>query len=136
MPKHQGFIYVASTLDTKSAELFYVSDLIKNAGLAVRTVDLSTQPSLLEKNADVTAEMVASFHPQGAGAIFCGDRGKAIEAMAQAFSLYLAAQTDVAAILGLDGTDYTSNANFTCRCAKTHGLHHGLGRYFRVYRRK
>ncbi|UBX49536.1 Tm-1-like ATP-binding domain-containing protein [Providencia alcalifaciens] len=108
MPKHQGFIYVASTLDTKSAELFYVSDLIKNAGLAVRTVDLSTQPSLLEKNADVTAEMVASFHPQGAGAIFCGDRGKAIEAMAQAFSLYLAAQTDVAAILGLGGSGGTA----------------------------
>ncbi|MBS0924852.1 Tm-1-like ATP-binding domain-containing protein [Providencia sp. JGM181] len=108
MPKHQGFIYVASTLDTKSAELFYVSDLIKNAGLAVRTVDLSTQPSLLEKNADVTAEIVASFHPQGAGAIFCGDRGKAIEAMAQAFSLYLAAQTDVAAILGLGGSGGTA----------------------------
>lgn len=108
MPKHQGFIYVASTLDTKSAELFYVSDLIKNAGLAVRTVDLSTQPSLLEKNADVTAEMVASFHPQGAGAIFCGHRGKAIEAMAQAFSLYLAAQTDVAAILGLGGSGGTA----------------------------
>ncbi|MDR2990037.1 MAG: Tm-1-like ATP-binding domain-containing protein [Providencia alcalifaciens] len=108
MPKHQGFIYVASTLDTKSAELFYVSDLIKNAGLAVRTVDLSTQPSLLEKNADVTAEMVASFHPQGAGTIFCGDRGKAIEAMAQAFSLYLAAQTDVAAILGLGGSGGTA----------------------------
>ncbi|MTB66611.1 UPF0261 family protein [Providencia sp. wls1943] len=108
MPKHQGFIYVASTLDTKSAELFYVSDLIKNAGLAVRTVDLSTQPSLLEKNADVTAEMVASFHPQGTGAIFCGDRGKAIEAMAQAFSLYLAAQTDVAAILGLGGSGGTA----------------------------
>lgn len=108
MPKHQGFIYVASTLDTKSAELFYVSDLIKNAGLAVRTVDLSTQPSFLEKNADVTAQMVASFHPQGAGAIFCGDRGKAIEAMAQAFSLYLAAQTDVAAILGLGGSGGTA----------------------------
>ncbi|CAG9426853.1 Tm-1-like ATP-binding domain-containing protein [Providencia alcalifaciens] len=108
MQKHQGFIYVASTLDTKSAELFYVSDLIKNAGLAVRTVDLSTQPSLLEKNADVTAQMVASFHPQGAGAIFCGDRGKAIEAMAQAFSIYLAAQTDVAAILGLGGSGGTA----------------------------
>ncbi|SUC28174.1 Uncharacterised protein [Providencia rustigianii] len=33
MPKHQGFIYVATTLDTKSAELFYVSELIKKQGL-------------------------------------------------------------------------------------------------------
>lgn len=108
MPKHQGFIYVASTLDTKSAELFYVSDLIKNAGLAVRTVDLSTQPLKLDKHADITADMVASFHPQGNSAVFCGDRGKAIEAMAQAFSLYLAAQTDVAAILGLGGSGGTA----------------------------
>lgn len=108
MPKHQGFIYVASTLDTKSAELFYVSDLIKNAGLAVRTVDLSTQPLKLDKHADITADMVASFHPQGNSAVFCGDRGKAIEAMAQAFSLYLAAQTDVASILGLGGSGGTA----------------------------
>ncbi|HHR5901343.1 TPA: Tm-1-like ATP-binding domain-containing protein [Providencia alcalifaciens] len=108
MPKHQGFIYVASTLDTKSAELFYVSDLIKKAGLAVRTVDLSTQPLKLDKHADITADMVASFHPQGISAVFCGDRGKAIEAMAQAFSLYLAAQTDVAAILGLGGSGGTA----------------------------
>ncbi|HHR6142428.1 TPA: Tm-1-like ATP-binding domain-containing protein [Providencia alcalifaciens] len=108
MPKHQGFIYVASTLDTKSAELFYVSDLIKNAGLAVRTIDLSTQPLKLDKHADITADMVASFHPQGNSAVFCGDRGKAIEAMAQAFSLYLAAQTDVAAILGLGGSGGTA----------------------------
>lgn len=52
--------------------------------------------------------MVASFHPQGNSAVFCGDRGKAIEAMAQAFSLYLAAQTDVAAILGLGGSGGTA----------------------------
>lgn len=49
MKKHPGFIYIVTTLDTKSAELFYVSELIKNAGLAVRTVDLTTQPTQLEK---------------------------------------------------------------------------------------
>ncbi|MGL5952143.1 MAG: Tm-1-like ATP-binding domain-containing protein [Providencia rustigianii] len=108
MPKHQGFIYVATTLDTKSAELFYVSELIKKAGLAVRTVDLTTQPTQLEKQADVTSTEIASFHPQGTDAVFCGDRGRAIEAMAQAFSLYLAAQTDVAAIIGLGGSGGTA----------------------------
>ncbi|OAT49129.1 Tm-1-like ATP-binding domain-containing protein [Providencia heimbachae] len=51
MKKHHGFIYIATTLDTKSAEIFYVSDLIKKAGLTVRTVDLTTQPTQLEKNA-------------------------------------------------------------------------------------
>ncbi len=108
MKKHQGFIYIATTLDTKSAEIFYVSDLIKKAGLTVRTVDLTTQPTQLEKNADVSASTVASYHPLGAEAVFCGDRGKAIEAMAEAFSLYLAAQTDVAAILGLGGSGGTA----------------------------
>ena len=108
MKKHHGFIYIATTLDTKSAEIFYVSDLIKKAGLTVRTVDLTTQPTQLEKNADVSASTVASYHPLGAEAVFCGDRGKAIEAMAEAFSLYLAAQTDVAAILGLGGSGGTA----------------------------
>ncbi|EPG7578086.1 Tm-1-like ATP-binding domain-containing protein [Providencia rettgeri] len=108
MKKHPGFIYVVTTLDTKSAELFYVSELIKKAGLAVRTVDLTTQLTQLEKNADISAHTVASFHPLGAEAVFCGDRGKAIEAMAHAFSLYLAAQTDVAAILGLGGSGGTA----------------------------
>ncbi|MEY0434041.1 Tm-1-like ATP-binding domain-containing protein [Providencia huaxiensis] len=108
MKKHPGFIYVVTTLDTKSAELFYVSELIKKAGLAVRTVDLTTQLTQLEKNADISAHTVASFHPLGAEAVFCGDRGKAIEAMAHAFSLYLAAQTDVAAILGLGGAGGTA----------------------------
>ncbi|MDD9341295.1 MAG: Tm-1-like ATP-binding domain-containing protein [Providencia heimbachae] len=108
MKKHHGFIYIATTLDTKSAEIFYVSDLIKKTGLTVRTVDLTTQPTQLEKNADVSASTVASYHPLGAEAVFCGDRGKAIEAMAEAFSLYLAAQTDVAAILGLGGSGGTA----------------------------
>lgn len=108
MKTHHGFIYIATTLDTKSAEIFYVSDLIKKAGLTVRTVDLTTQPTQLEKNADVSASTVASYHPLGAEAVFCGDRGKAIEAMAEAFSLYLAAQTDVAAILGLGGSGGTA----------------------------
>lgn len=108
MKQHQGHIYIATTLDTKSAELFYVSDLIKDTGLSVRTVDLTTRPTQLNKNADISAQTVAAYHPLGADAVFCGDRGKAIEAMAEAFSLYLTAQTDVAAILGLGGSGGTA----------------------------
>ncbi|MEX9757180.1 Tm-1-like ATP-binding domain-containing protein [Providencia vermicola] len=51
---------------------------------------------------------VAAYHPSGAEAVFCGDRGKAIEAMSLAFSLYLSAQDDVAAILGLGGSGGTA----------------------------
>lgn len=108
MKQHQGHIYIATTLDTKSAELFYVSDLIKDTGLSVRTVDLTTRPTQLNKNADISAQTVAAYHPSGADTVFCGDRGKAIEAMAEAFSLYLTAQTDVAAILGLGGSGGTA----------------------------
>lgn len=108
MKQHQGYIYIATTLDTKSAELFYVSDLIKDTGLSVRTVDLTTRPTQLAKNADISAQTVAAYHPSGADAVFCGDRGKAIEAMSEAFSLYLVAQTDVAAILGLGGSGGTA----------------------------
>ncbi|EOG1932700.1 Tm-1-like ATP-binding domain-containing protein [Providencia stuartii] len=108
MKQHQGYIYIATTLDTKSDELFYVCDLIKETGLSVRTVDLTTQPTQLKRDADVSAQTVASFHPAGVDAVFCGDRGRAIEAMSLAFSLYLNAQTDVAAILGLGGSGGTA----------------------------
>ncbi|MEK2484626.1 Tm-1-like ATP-binding domain-containing protein [Providencia stuartii] len=108
MKQHQGYIYIATTLDTKSDELFYVCDLIKETGLSVRTVDLTTQPTQLKRDADVNAQTVASFHPAGVEAVFCGDRGRAIEAMSLAFSLYLNAQTDVAAILGLGGSGGTA----------------------------
>ncbi|WP_238399219.1 Tm-1-like ATP-binding domain-containing protein [Photorhabdus bodei] len=43
MKKSQGHVHIATIFDTKRAEIFYVRDLIKKAGLAVRTVDLSTQ---------------------------------------------------------------------------------------------
>ncbi|MGU4684612.1 Tm-1-like ATP-binding domain-containing protein, partial [Escherichia coli] len=108
MKQHQGYIYIATTLDTKSDELFYVCDLIKEAGLSVRSVDLTTQPTQLNRNADIKALTVAAYHPSGAEAVFCGDRGKAIEAMSLAFSLYLSAQDDVAAILGLGGSGGTA----------------------------
>ncbi|NMT46706.1 Tm-1-like ATP-binding domain-containing protein [Providencia stuartii] len=108
MKQHQGYIYIATTLDTKSDELFYVCDLIKETGLSVRTVDLTTQPTQLKRDADVSAQTVASFHPAGVEAVFCGDRGRAIESMSLAFSLYLNAQTDVAAILGLGGSGGTA----------------------------
>ncbi|SPZ00448.1 Uncharacterized conserved protein [Proteus mirabilis] len=65
MKQYAGFIYIATTLDTKSAEIFYVSELIKKAGLPVKTVDLTTKPTALEREADVTAAQVASYHPDG-----------------------------------------------------------------------
>ena len=108
MKQYAGSIYIATTLDTKSAEIFYVSDLIKKAGLPVKTVDLTTKPTALAREADVTAAEVARFHPNGPEVVFCGDRGKAIEAMSIAFEHYLTHQDDVLAILGLGGSGGTA----------------------------
>lgn len=108
MKEHQGSVYIATTLDTKSAEIFYVSELIQKIGLAVRIVDLTTKPTRLIREADVRAETIADYHPDGRQAVFCNDRGRAIAAMAIAFQSYLQQQTDIAAILGLGGSGGTA----------------------------
>ena len=36
--------WIATTADTKGRELQFVSELIRNAGVATKTVDLSTRP--------------------------------------------------------------------------------------------
>ena len=108
MKEETGYIYIAATADTKGRELFYVRDLINKTGLQTRTVDLSTQSLSTSPAADVTPEEVAAFHPQGAAAVFCGDRGRAIEAMAIAFQNYLKTRQDVAGLLGLGGSGGTA----------------------------
>lgn len=108
LSKHQGFIYLASTLDTKSAEIFYLSQLIQDAGLPVKIVDLTTKPSVIPPTVDVNADTIAAYHPEGKDAVFCNDRGNAIAAMALAFEHYLLQQDDLLAILGLGGSGGTA----------------------------
>ncbi|WP_446470327.1 Tm-1-like ATP-binding domain-containing protein [Xenorhabdus stockiae] len=112
MKNYQGFVYIAATLDTKSTEVFYVSELIKKIGLVVRVVDLTTKPNQLVHEADVHSEIIADCHPDGKQAVFCSDRGEAIAAMAIAFRNYLQQQTDIAAILGLGGSGGTALITF------------------------
>ncbi|GKX56425.1 UPF0261 protein [Leminorella grimontii] len=108
MEREKGRIYVATTLDTKGAEAFYVRDLIKKAGLEALAVDLSTKDANANYGADVSAATVAACHPQGAQAVFCGDRGRAITEMAVAFERFLGQRDDVAALLGLGGSGGTA----------------------------
>jgi uncharacterized protein (UPF0261 family) len=70
------------------------------------TVDLGTtgSPSL----ANVSPRDVARHHPGGADAVFTGDRGSSIAAMAVAFERYLSQQQDVGAVLGLGGSGGTA----------------------------
>ena len=101
-------IYIATTTDTKGEELTYVSELIKATGLTTVTVDLSTKEGPRASGADISAEMVASYHPDGRQAVFCGERGRALSAMALAFAGFINSREDVAALLGLGGSGGTA----------------------------
>lgn len=72
MVPHRTRIYVAATVDTKGAEAHFVKDRIADAGLAAVVVDLSTR--VPGRAADIGADAVAAHHPDGAAAVFCGDR--------------------------------------------------------------
>ncbi|NUF50119.1 Tm-1-like ATP-binding domain-containing protein [Gilliamella sp. ESL0250] len=101
-------IYLVATLDTKREEIVYIKNLLDLKNLNCKIVDISTQPHQYNHLAAIVAETVASYHPNGKQAVFCGDRGKAIVAMADAFKLFLMAQNDVEAILGLGGSGGTA----------------------------
>ncbi len=102
-----GSVYVVGAFDTKGDELRYVAGLISAAGVPVRTVDVGTsgEPGA----ADVAAREVAAHHPGGADAVFTGDRGSAVAAMAVALERFaLARAGDIAAMIGLGGSGGTA----------------------------
>ena len=99
--------YVIGTHDTKGTELAYAAERAGAAGAEVVTVDVSTQRRG-GSGADVSNEEVASHHPDGADAVFTGDRGTAVAAMAVALQRYLVSRTDVGGVLGLGGSGGTA----------------------------
>ncbi|MCK5516576.1 MAG: Tm-1-like ATP-binding domain-containing protein, partial [Desulfobulbaceae bacterium] len=101
-----GAAYVVGTFDTKEHELGFVAKLLARQGLQVKTVDLST--STKSSVADVKPDKVAAYHPLGMDAVFTGDRGSAVTAMAQAFKLYLPDQHDITGIISLGGSGGTA----------------------------
>ena len=106
--RHGRTALVVGTYDTKGRELKYLRDALRELGLRTRTVDLSTsgKPS----SADVTPQEIAAAHPRGASAVFSGDRGAAVEAMATAFSRWIVRQRDVGGIIAAGGSGNTSLA--------------------------
>ena len=101
--------YVVGTHDTKGRELAYVADLLRAAGVAVTTVDVSTtSPDGSATAPDVPAADVAARHPDGAAAVFTGDRGSAVAAMAVALERFLVEREDVDGVLGLGGSGGTA----------------------------
>jgi uncharacterized protein (UPF0261 family)/ABC-type branched-subunit amino acid transport system ATPase component len=103
-----GIAYVAGTFDTKQRELSFVANLIAAQNIGVKTVDLSTsgRPSM----ADVKPAEVAACHPEGVDAVFTGERGSAVSAMAEAFARFLASRQDLGGVISLGGSGGTALA--------------------------
>jgi uncharacterized protein (UPF0261 family)/ABC-type branched-subunit amino acid transport system ATPase component len=99
---------VVGTFDTKGAELRFVVDRLRTVGIQVRTIDLSTSGKL--SRADVSPMQVASMHPNGASAVFSGDRGQAVGAMAEAFAHWIAQERGIGGIISAGGSGGTSLA--------------------------
>ena len=109
LPIHRGgaaSVIVAGTLDTKSAELRFLRDQIAAAGVRAVLVDLSTsgQPSA----ADVPPHHVAAYYRGGPNAVFTGERGAAIAAMAEAFEAWIRRQQPIGGIISAGGSGGSS----------------------------
>ncbi|MEX2407466.1 MAG: Tm-1-like ATP-binding domain-containing protein, partial [Rhodovibrionaceae bacterium] len=99
-------VYVVGTFDTKGRELTYIKDRIAAQSLRVRTVDLSTSGKA--SSADVPPQMVATYHRGGANAVFSGERGKSVRAMAEAFENWIQRQRGIGGIISAAGSGGTA----------------------------
>ncbi|MCB2092696.1 MAG: Tm-1-like ATP-binding domain-containing protein [Alphaproteobacteria bacterium] len=100
--------YIAGTFDTKQNEILFVRDLLKTCGLKTITVDLGTSSDGKNSKADIPSIDVAKMHPGGTNAVFTGDRGTAVAAMAEAFKLFLADRSDLGGVIGFGGSGGTA----------------------------
>ncbi|MBV9891201.1 MAG: Tm-1-like ATP-binding domain-containing protein [Rhizobacter sp.] len=100
--------YVVGTFDTKGRELQFVRQQLERRGLRVVTVDLATFGKT--STASVHPREVARHHPEGEAAVFSGDRGSAVTAMALAFARFMQSRADVGGLIGAGGSGGTSLA--------------------------
>ncbi|QHC34192.1 Tm-1-like ATP-binding domain-containing protein [Komagataeibacter xylinus] len=103
---NSGHVYILGTCDTKQAELTYLRQILRESGIAALIVDIGTQHA--GREADISARSVARCHPKGEDYVFCGDRGQAIAAMAEALRLFLRARTDMRGVLAIGGSGGTA----------------------------
>ena len=87
-------VYVVGTADTKGQERDYVRALVRDSGVPAVLVDVGIRPAAVA--VDVTAHVVAAFHPRGADHVLrSDDRGSAVAAMGEAFARYVGSLDDV-----------------------------------------
>ena len=105
--------YVVGTFDTKGAELTFLTNSLKRLGVKTVTVDLSTggRPS----PADIGPAEVARHHPGGERAVFTGDRGAAVTAMAEAAARFIRTRRDVGGVISAGGSGGTTLATSAMR---------------------
>jgi uncharacterized protein (UPF0261 family) len=104
-------IYVIATLDTKHEEASFLANAIREQGVSTVLVDVGTlNPA--QGASGVDRSEVASFHPDGAGAVLgLKDRGTAVMAMSRALrTLLVDAHKDgrCSAVIGLGGSGGTA----------------------------
>ena len=95
--------WVVGTFDTKGEELSYLCERIRAQGVAVVSVDVSTSGHA-NTGAQISAREVAGHHPDGANAVFTGERGSAVSAMALALVALLRGRSDVGGVIGAGGS--------------------------------
>ncbi|MER2533820.1 MAG: Tm-1-like ATP-binding domain-containing protein [Rhizobiaceae bacterium] len=99
--------YVVGTWDTKGAELDYMAGLLRQAGVPVVRVDVSTKEA--GAPTEVKSRDVAACHPDGAEAVLSNtDRGKAVAAMAVALERFIVGRADLGGIIAAGGTGNTA----------------------------
>lgn len=98
--------YIVGTFDTKARELLFIKSKLDRQGLRTITVDLST--SRKPSSANISPAEVARFHPRGVDAVFTGDRGSAVTAMAEAFENFIITRRDLGGIISAGGSGGTA----------------------------
>jgi uncharacterized protein (UPF0261 family) len=104
-------IYVVATLDTKGNEAAFVADVIGQAGVTARLVDVGVMADP-QVAPHISRDDVAACHPAGAAAVLgLAERGPAVTAMGDALVAYLKrehAAGRVAGVIGMGGSGGTA----------------------------
>ncbi len=105
--------YVIGSFDTKGEELQHLCRCIRGQGVAALSVDVSTSAPVA-RGCDVSADEVAACHPDGAAAVFSGERSTAVHAMAQALTEWLRQRNERGDLGGVIGAGGSGAAALLC----------------------
>src|SRR4029079_4556730 len=98
---------------SKGRERGFIKACLERLEIKTLTIDVSTGGR--SGTTDIAPEEVARHHPKGSTAVFTGDRGSAVTAMAEAFAQFIATRGDVAGIISAGGSGGTTLATAAMR---------------------